>query len=228
MSSGASTGPGRRSRTIEGAAVAGIASAVLGTLALAAFNRYPSLSSTDEELTRWFDDSTNQALLIGGLALMSFSSIALLWFVAVIRRRLGELEDRFFGTVFLGSAIVCVVIQLVGAAAAAAPATAMNTLDAAAVSPTSVTLAGGLAAALLLAILPRIQAVFMFTTSTVILRTRVLPRWVALTGYIIGLLMIATPVVWRPMALPFEVWVLLVSIGLLVARRPQPGGSRSR
>ena len=221
MSDGSLTAPGRRARTIEAAAVAGIVSAVLGTLALLAVDRYPSLSLNDEELTRWFDDATNQAWLIGGLTLMSFSSIAFLWFVAVIRRRLGDLEDRFFGTVFFGSAIACVVIQLVGAAAAAAPATATNVLDAATVSPTSMSLAGGFAAALLLGVLPRIQAVFVFTTSSVILRSGVLPRWVALLGYVTGLLLIVIPIVRRPMALPFELWVLLVSVGLLVVRRPR-------
>ena len=68
-------------------------------------------------------------MLIGALTLASFSGIAFLWFVAVIRRRLGDHEDKFFSTVFFGSGIAYVVVWLAGAAAFAAPAVAMTTLD---------------------------------------------------------------------------------------------------
>ena len=34
------------------------------------------------------------------LNLLPFAGIAFLWFIAVVRDRLGELEDRFFATVF--------------------------------------------------------------------------------------------------------------------------------
>jgi hypothetical protein len=38
--------------------------------------------------------------------MLPFAGIAFLWFVGVLRDRLGELEDRFFATVFLGSALL--------------------------------------------------------------------------------------------------------------------------
>jgi len=37
------------------------------------------------------------------LDFLSFAGIAFLWFIGVVRDRLGELEDRFFATIFLGS-----------------------------------------------------------------------------------------------------------------------------
>jgi hypothetical protein len=37
------------------------------------------------------------------LNLLPFAGIAFLWFMAVVRDHLGELEDRFFATVYLGS-----------------------------------------------------------------------------------------------------------------------------
>ena len=40
------------------------------------------------------------------LNLLPFAGIAFLWFIAVLRDRLGELEDRFFATVFLGSGLL--------------------------------------------------------------------------------------------------------------------------
>src|SRR5512143_3121895 len=40
------------------------------------------------------------------LNLVPFAGIAFLWFIGVVRDRLGEYEDRFFATVFLGSGLL--------------------------------------------------------------------------------------------------------------------------
>jgi hypothetical protein len=40
------------------------------------------------------------------LYLVPFAGIAFLWFIGVLRDRLGELEDRFFATVFFGSGLL--------------------------------------------------------------------------------------------------------------------------
>ena len=50
---------------------------------------------------------------------MPFAGIAFLWFVGVLRDRVGELEDRFFATVFLGSGLLFVGTLFVAAALAA-------------------------------------------------------------------------------------------------------------
>lgn len=207
-----------RVRSIEAAAVAGIVYSVLAVLALTRMSAYPSLDATESELTAWFDDDANRLLLAGALSLASVSAIAFLWFVAVIRRRLGDREDRFFATVFLGSGIAYVAVWLVGSAVLAGPAIAMTTLDAAEVTPASASLAGGVAAALLLVVAPRIEAVFIFTTSTVILRSSVLPSWLAYVGYVAGLVMFLAPLIWVPLGYAFPVWVFIVSVVLLVVR----------
>ena len=203
---------------MEAASVAGIAYSVLTFVALSRLSRFPSLSLSDDELTAWFDDDAHQAWLIGALALASVGSIAFLWFIAVIRRRLGDLEDKFFATVFLGSGIVYVAVWLIGAAALAAPAVAMTQLNAGTVSPASATLAGGIGGSLILVVAPRLQAVFIFTTSTVIMRSRVLPSWLAILGYLTGLALFIVPLVTQPAGLLFPVWVLIVSAVLLVNR----------
>ena len=149
----------------------------------------------------------------------SVAAVAFLWFVAVIRRRLGALEDQFFATVFFGSAIVYVAVWLGGAAVLAAPAVAMTQLDAAAISPASASLAGGIGGSFILVVAPRLQGVFMFTTSSIIMRSRVLPKWLAIFGYVAGLLLFFIPLVMQPMGLMFPFWVLVVSLVLLAARR---------
>jgi hypothetical protein len=191
------------------------------------------LALGEEELTAWFDDDAHKASLIGALALASVGSVAFLWFVAVIRRRLGDLEDKFFSTVFLGSGIVYVAVWLIGAAGLAAPAVAMTQLDAATISPASASMAGGIGGALILVVAPRLQAVFVFTTSTVIMRSRVLPTWLAILGYLSGLVLFVVPLVTQPVGLLFPGWVLIVSVVLLVKRAdrrlglPAPDGGES-
>lgn len=208
----------RRARSVEAAAVAGIAYSLLSVFALIQLNRYPQLSLPEGELTAWFDEAQNRAVLTTALGTSSVAAIAFLWFVAVIRRRLGDSEDQFFATVFLGSGILNVAVSVVAAAAIASPAIAMTVLDAAAVSQSSASLAGGLGAALLLVVAPRVQAVFIFTTSTLFLRSRVLPSWVAVAGYLLGAMMFIVPIVWRSLGLGFPVWVFAVSIVLLVVK----------
>jgi hypothetical protein len=207
-----------RGRSIEAAALAGVAYSVLTVLALIRLSRFPSLDLGDEELAAWFDDDAHQAWLIGALSLASIGSIAFLWFVAVIRRRLGDLEDKFFSTVFLGSGIVYVAVWLVGAGALAAPAVAMVQLDAAAVSPASASLAGGIGSSLILVVAPRLQAVFIFSTSTVIMQSQVLPSWLAILGYVSGLMLFVFPLVTQPAGLVFPAWVFIVSVVMMVKR----------
>lgn len=211
----------RRARSVEAAAIAGIAYSLLSLFALLQLNRFPRLSLSDEELTAWFDDGGNRALLIAALGASSVASIAFLWFIAVIRRRIGDHEDQFFATVFLGSGIVNVAISLIAASAVASPAIATTVLDASAVSASSASLAGGLGAALLLVVAPRMQAVFIFSTSTVILRSRVLPSWVAVAGYVLGLVMFIVPIVWRSFGVAFPIWVFAVSVVLLIIKPSQ-------
>jgi len=52
------------------------------------------------------------------LNLLPFAGIAFLWFIAVVRDRLGELEDRFFATVFLGSGLLFIAMVFSAAATA--------------------------------------------------------------------------------------------------------------
>ncbi len=41
--------------------------------------------------------------MVLALNLVPFAGIAFLWFIGVVRDRLGTYEDRFFATVFFGS-----------------------------------------------------------------------------------------------------------------------------
>jgi len=56
----------------------------------------------------------------------------------------------------------------------------------------------------------------MFSTSTILLRTVIDPRWIAFLGYALGaaLLLSVGIILWVPLVFP--IWVLLISIAILL------------
>jgi hypothetical protein len=160
--------------------------------------------------------------LLIALNLVSVASLAFLWFVAVIHRRIGDRDDRFFSTVFLGSAILYLATYLTGAVALAAPAVAGTLFEHTAISQGGATVAVGTGAGMILVIGPRLQAVFMFTTSTLIVRTGAMPRRLGFFGYAEGMVLIAFPLILQPLGLAFPIWVLIVSVTLAVTRSGRP------
>ena len=206
---------------MKSAAIAGVIYSILATASLLLLRGLPAAGEAGTTPTAWIEDPANQTALIVGLNLASISSVAFLWFVAVIRKRMGDKEDKFFSTVFLGSALVYIGIWLVAAAAIASVAVAYQRFDDASVSTDSVTLLLGFSEALILVVGPRLQGVFILSTSTLILRTEMLPSWLAYVGYAAGLVLTVIPMISQPVGLGFPLWVLVVSVTILIVRGKQ-------
>jgi hypothetical protein len=69
----------------------------------------------------------------------------------------------------------------------------------------------------------KMAGVFMISTSTVSLRTRIVPRWVVFLGYAFALLLLLNigTIEWTPLVFPL--WVLLMSVCILMQKfRGQP------
>src|SRR5271157_2762936 len=86
-----------------------IASLVIARLAIPADPTEPGVWLTDPTLRSWVRFALN---------LIPFTGIAFLWFMAVLRNRIGGLEDRFFATVFLGSGLLFVATLFAAVAVA--------------------------------------------------------------------------------------------------------------
>jgi hypothetical protein len=158
---------------------------------------------------------------------MPFAGIAFLWFIGVIRDRLGENEDRFFATVFLGSGLLFVAMLFVAGAVAGGLASASVGLEPA-VDPTW--LYGRFVTRTLIRVYAmRMAAVFMISTTTLSMRFQIVPRWLAILGFVgAGVLLLTVgSLVW--VELIFPVWVLILSVNLLVTslRRSQPAAAAS-
>ena len=217
----------RRRWSIESAAIAGIVYAILASVALLVVVDFPHPDLSDAELEAWFADGSNRRQLLVALNLGTVGAVAFLWFVAVLRNRIGDQEDRFFGTVFYGSAIMHAVFWILGLASLASIPAAIDLFDVTVrVDSASVGSTGGFAAAMLFVAGPKIQALFVVSTSTIFLRTSTAPKWLGLLGYGFGIVLFVVPVVARPVGLGFPIWVFVSSVTVLATKRVE-GDSRS-
>jgi hypothetical protein len=64
----------------------------------------------------WLETNGGQVAL--ALNIAPFAGIAFLWFIGVVRDRVGNLEDRFFGSVFFGSGLLFLALSFASAAVA--------------------------------------------------------------------------------------------------------------
>jgi hypothetical protein len=150
------------------------------------------------------------------LNLMPFAGIAFLWFVGVVRDRIGENEDRFFATVFLGSGLLYIAMIFASAGLAGALIRVLSTGTETLVRPDTYAVSRAEIYQLMNMYAIKMAGVFMISTSTIALRTRIVPRWTALLGYALALfLLLSVGVIsWTPMVFP--VWVFLISMCILI------------
>jgi hypothetical protein len=208
----------RALRSIEAAAIAGIVFSAAFVTALLLLSRMPAVDAPDEDITTYLADVDEVRWTLLGLQIVPVSVIALLWFMAVVRRRIGDREDRLFATVFLGGGILFAGMVLVGAAVIATPAYVADVGGAETVDPGVYRYARGLGAALLAVQGPRIGALFMLSTSTLGLRTGAFSRPLVAVGYLLALAMLVAPATSAARFI-FPIWVGTASIELLIRRR---------
>jgi hypothetical protein len=195
------------------AAIAGVVFSVLLILGLALIRL--SVPADPSQPGTWVADPGRRNAVRLALNLFPFAGIAFLWFMGVLRNRLGAREDQFLATAFLGSGLLFVVSLFCAAALAAGLLEAMA--DGQVVLPHSEAYYFGRRTiyTLLNVFAFKMAAVFMFSTGTIGLRTAFLPRWVALVGYGCALVLLLVITSWAWIGLLFPLWVLLVSTVVL-------------
>jgi hypothetical protein len=207
------------------AAIAGVIFSVLLILGLVLIRLSvpadPGLPGT------WVTDPDRRTAVRLALNLFPFTGIAFLWFMGVLRNRLGTREDQFLATVFLGSGLLFVVALFSGAALAAGLLEAVA--DGRIVLPDSEAYYFGRRTVYMLlnVFAFKMAAVFMFSTGTIGLRTAFLPKWVALVGFACALVLLLVMTSWAWIGMLFPLWVLLVSTVVLVTefRRRREGAA---
>ncbi len=203
--------------SVEAAAMAGFAAAVLLTLSVYLFGRQPGVTSTSVDPS-WYTDQGHRTTILIGLNLAPLGVIAFLWFMAVIRRRLGEREDQLFATVFLGSGLAFGFLTITGAVSAALPTLIVHFGHRATPDPTTVALAHSLWFGLWAVSASRMVGVFIVATSTVGARFGAFPRWLSSFGLVLGAVLTITGAFAGPLDFLFPIWLVVVSLTLLVTR----------
>jgi hypothetical protein len=210
---------GRQMRAPWAASIAGLLFALLFTASLVLLRTQPLITAGDADLVDIFARGDDLAIVVGGLYLAPFAGIMFLWFIAVIRDQLGEREDRFFATVFFGSGLIFVTLMFAATAASAVASVGVRYLGQAPPSASTIALFRALSYTLLFGFATRAAAVFLITMASIGLRSRVFPRWFALTGYALGLLLLVVVVLWDWIILVLPAWVAVVSLYILRRER---------
>ena len=201
-------------RTPRAAAIAGIIFSVLQVLILWLLRI--SLPADPLEAGVWL--RTNADLVVLALNLIPFDGIAFLWFIGVLRDRLGPLEDRFFATVFLGSALLFLGMLFVAAAAigaiilAAAAVADPNEV----IGSATLHFARAFAYNIINVYAIKMAGVFMISTSTVAIYTRFAPSWLAVLGYMLALTLLLGSYYISWSFIVFPARVLLLSLHILI------------
>jgi hypothetical protein len=204
-------------RTPRAAAVAGV---VFSVLLLAVFWLMRlSVPADPHESGAWLRGGV--AYVVLALNLVPFAGVAFLWFVGVLRDRLGGREDRFFATVFLGSGLLLLAMLFAAAAVVGAIIIAFHSAPEALIDSATFYFGRGLAYGMINIYVVKTAAVFMITTSTIALYTRLTPRWLAIGGYAVAVVLLIGSYYFDWSLLVFPFWVLLVSACILLDERAQ-------
>ena len=200
-------------KTPKAAAIAGIAFSLL--LLLILWLLRTSIPADPLDPGAWLATDTRAVTV--ALNLVPFAGVAFLWFIGVLRDRLAQLEYRFFATVFFGSGLLFLAMLFAAAAVIGAivlvgsistPQELMNSTTFRFARATSYIIANVYAI--------KMAAVFMISTSTVVIRTGIAPRWIAFLGFLLALFLLMGSffISWSFAVLPF--WVFLISVYILI------------
>ena len=205
-------------RTPRAAAVAGILFSVL-LLAVFWLMRL-SVPDDPHEPGAWLRGGVTYVAL--ALNLVPFAGAAFLWFVGALRDKLGAREDQFFATVFLGSGLLVLAMLFAAAAVVGAIIIAFHSAPEAMIDSATFHFGRGLAYGMVNIYVVKTASIFMITTSTIALYTQLTPRWLAIGGYVVAVVLLIGSYYLDWSILVFPLWVLLVSICILLDKEKEP------
>lgn len=199
--------------TPRAAAVAGIAFSLLLITSLALIRL--AVPQDPQDAGEWLEGGWRNVTL--ALNLLPFAGIAFLWFIGVVRDRLGAREDRFFATVFLGSGLLFLAMLFASAAVAGGILRVYGTTPRLLIESGIYTFGRTVTYEIMNVYAMKMAGVFMISTSTLSLRTGIVPRWMAFMGFGLALFLLFSLGLFYWAPLVFPLWVLLISMHILLA-----------
>lgn len=207
--------------TPHSAAVAGILS---GLLFLTSHLLLAYAVSLPREVGEVSGERTRLIML--SLYMVPYAGLFFLWFIGVARDRLGRREDQFFATVFLGSGLLYLAMIFTAAAIGVGfleISQSVELTNADSIRTFSMSITSQIVQTFGI----RMAAVFMISSATMWTRTRVMPRWLAILTFLLGLALLVLINVSLWVTLIFPVWILGVSILILIFNYRQTVGTNA-
>jgi hypothetical protein len=208
-------------KTPRAAAIAGLLFAVLFSSSVVLIRL--SIPPNPVDGGAWLADRAGTVTL--ALSLLPFAGIAFLWFIGVVRDRLGHLEDQFFSTVFFGSGLLFLAMTFASAALVGGILATYAVESARLIDSSVYTFARTVVYRITNVYGIKMAGVFMISLGTIWVRTQVMPRWLAFLTYALalGLLLSISSNLWVTLIFPGGVGV--VSVYVLVTNLRIPSAS---
>jgi hypothetical protein len=202
----------RRLTTPRAAAIAGILFSLLFTASLILLRS--AIPADPYSSIDWIEQGTQRITI--ALELIPFAGIAFLWFIGVVRDRLGRYEDQFFSTVFFGSGLLFMAIVFVSMAIAGGMIAGYKLNPGIILDSQVIFFGRALMLELSNVYALRMAGVFMLSLGTIWLRTGLMPRWLVILTYLlaVSLLIIINLSLW--VTLIFPIWVMIISLEVLI------------
>ena len=211
MTDEAVTAIGLRLRTPRSAAVAGILFAVL--LGTSYVLLRLSVPGRGDAADTWSDSKRRTVTF--ALSLVPFAGIAFLWFIGVVRDRLGDLEDRFFASVFFGSGLLFLAMTFAASAIGGAMVATYAAQPAEMIDSGLYLFSRDTMFRIANIYAIKMASVFMISLGTIWVRTRTMPRPLVIVTYLTALTLMISISFSLWVVLVFPTWVLIVSIYIL-------------
>jgi hypothetical protein len=201
-------------RTPRAAAVAGIIFSVLFTTSMVLIRLALPEQLRATDVATWLQGDTTAISI--ALTLVPFAGIAFLWFVGVVRSRLGKLEDQFFSTVFFGSGLLFLAMMFASAAIAGGILSSYSIEADTLVKSGVITFGRAIMYSITNVYGVRMAGVFMVSLATIWMRTHVMPRVFVFLTYALALVLLVSSNLTLWLVLVFPAWVLVISVFILV------------
>ena len=202
----------RRLRTPRAAALSGIVFALLQIVSLVLI-RF-SIPESPIDSGKWLEEYAGRITFAIGL--VPFAGIAFLWFLGVVRDRLGELEDRFFSTVFFGSGLLFTAMTFVSAAIAGTILSIYTADPNLLLQSTIYAFSRAFMYQIINTYGLRMAGVFMMSLGTIWVRTKIMPRPIIFLTYGLALMLLLGLNLSLWFSLVFPVWVFVISVVILI------------
>jgi len=204
----------KRLRTPRSAAIAGIIFSLLLMASLILIRL--SVPADPGESGQLMTSTVLSSRVLLALNMVPFSGIAFLWFIGVIRDLIGEQEDKFFSTVFLGSGFLFVAMLFASAAVAGGLLASFSAMSSEQVNPAVFNFGRAVTYFTLNVFAMKMAGVFIISTCTIGLRTETIPKWLIILGYIFAAVLLLSFIYVEILALLFPLWVLILSAQILI------------